>query len=93
MPVINSSEVIEKLKSLDGWSFDNNQIHCDYNFMDFKEALDFVNKVGEEAEKMDHHPDIFLHSWNKVKISLATHSEGGITEKDFKLAGIIDNLV
>jgi 4a-hydroxytetrahydrobiopterin dehydratase len=93
MPVLNSSEIIETIKKLDGWSFENNQIHCDYHFGDFKEALDFVNKVGVEAEKMDHHPDIFLHSWNKVKISLSTHSEGGITEKDFRLAGIIDNLV
>jgi 4a-hydroxytetrahydrobiopterin dehydratase len=41
---------------------------------------------------MNHHPDILLHEWNKVKISVSTHSEGGVTEKDFKLAGIIDNL-
>jgi 4a-hydroxytetrahydrobiopterin dehydratase len=92
MSVLNSNEIMNKLKNLDNWSFDNNQIHSDYQFEDFKEALNFVNKVGDEAEKMNHHPDIFLHSWNKVKITVSTHSEGGVTEKDFKLAGIIDNL-
>jgi 4a-hydroxytetrahydrobiopterin dehydratase len=92
MSVLNSNEIMNKLKNLDNWSFDNNQIHSDFQFKDFKEALNFVNKVGDEAEKMNHHPDIFLHSWNKVKITISTHSEGGVTEKDFKLAGIIDNL-
>jgi 4a-hydroxytetrahydrobiopterin dehydratase len=92
MSVLNSNEIMNKLKNLDNWSFDSNQIHRDFQFKDFKEALNFVNKVGDEAEKMNHHPDIFLHSWNKVKITISTHSEGGVTEKDFKLAGIIDNL-
>ena len=59
---------------------------------DFKSALEFVNKVGAEAESMDHHPDILMHSWNKVKISVSTHSEGGVTEKDFKLAGKIEGI-
>jgi 4a-hydroxytetrahydrobiopterin dehydratase len=92
MAVLNSNEIMNKLKNLDNWSFENNQIHSDFQFKDFKKALNFVNKVGDEAEKMNHHPDIFLHSWNKVKITISTHSEGGVTEKDFKLAGIIDNL-
>ena len=92
MSVLNSNEIMNKLKNLDNWSFDNNQIHSDFQFKDFKEALNFVNKAGDEAEKVNHHPDIFLHSWNKVKITVSTHSEGGVTEKDFKLAGIIDNL-
>ena len=49
-------------------------------------------KVGIESEKADHHPDILLHSWNKVKVRLSTHSEGGITIKDTQLAETIDNL-
>ncbi len=92
MAVLSSNDIMNKIKNLDNWSFDNNQIQSDYQFKDFKEALGFVNKVGDEAEKMNHHPDIFLHEWNKVKITVSTHSEGGVTEKDFKLAGIIDNL-
>ena len=92
MAVLSSNDIMNKLKNLDNWSFENNQIHSDFQFKDFKEALNFVNKVGDEAEKMNHHPDIFLHSWNKVKITVSTHSEGGVTEKDFKLAAIIDKL-
>ena len=92
MAVLNSNEIMNKLKNLDNWSFENNQIHSDFQFKDFKKALNFVNKVGDEAEKMNHHPDIFLHSWNKVKITVSTHSEGGVTEKDFKLAVTIDKL-
>jgi len=92
MSILSPQEVMKNLKIVDNWSFDNNQIHSDYQFKDFKEALVFVNNVGDEAEKMNHHPDIFLHSWNKVKITISTHSEGGVTEKDFKLAAIIDKL-
>jgi 4a-hydroxytetrahydrobiopterin dehydratase len=92
MALLGSNEIMNKLKNIDNWNFDNNQIQSDYQFKDFKEALSFVNKVGDEAEKLNHHPDIFLHSWNKVKITISTHSEGGVTEKDFKLAAIIDKL-
>jgi 4a-hydroxytetrahydrobiopterin dehydratase len=92
MALLNSSDVMKRLKEVDNWSFEQNQIQSDYQFKDFKEALNFVNKIGEEAERMNHHPDIFLHSWNKVQITISTHSEGGVTEKDFKLAGIIDKL-
>jgi len=92
MAVLSSNEIMNKLKDLDNWSFDSNQIQSDFQFKDFKEALGFVNQVGDEAEKMNHHPDIFLHEWNKVKITVSTHSEGGVTGKDFKLAEIIDKL-
>ncbi len=92
MALLSSHEIMNKLKYADNWNFDNDQISSDYQFKDFKEALSFVNKVGDEAEKLNHHPDIFLHSWNKVKITTSTHSEGGVTEKDFKLASIIDKL-
>ncbi len=92
MSILSSEEIMQNLKKVDNWSFDTNQIHSEYQFKDFKEALVFINKIGDEAEKMNHHPDMFLHSWNKVKVTISTHSEGGVTEKDFKLAAIIDNL-
>ena len=59
---------------------------------DFSEALSFVNKVGTFAEEMGHHPDILMHSWNKVKITVSTHSEDGVTEKDFQLAEKIESI-
>lgn len=63
----------------------------EFTFKDFNEALAFVNKVGELADKADHHPDIEL-SWGKVVVNLVTHSEGKITEKDYALAEQIDQL-
>lgn len=93
MKILNDSQIKEKLSGLKGWEFKNNQIGKEYELKDFKEALGFVNKVGERAEEMDHHPDIFLHDWNKVKITVSTHSAGGITENDFKLAGKIETIL
>ena len=56
-----------------------------YSFEDFQSALDFVNRVGKQAEKQNHHPDIEL-SWGKVVVNISTHSEVGLTAKDFELA-------
>jgi 4a-hydroxytetrahydrobiopterin dehydratase len=92
MPVLSETDRNEKLKKLNGWHFQNNQIEKEYGLKDFRSALNFVNKLGEEAEKMDHHPDINIHSYNKVIITLSTHSEGGVTGKDFNLAEKIENL-
>ncbi|MEJ2194855.1 MAG: 4a-hydroxytetrahydrobiopterin dehydratase, partial [Ignavibacteriaceae bacterium] len=75
---------------LQGWNYKDRQIGKLYELNNFKEALNFVNKIGEAAEEMNHHPDIFIHSWNKVKITISTHSEGGVTEKDFILANKIE---
>jgi 4a-hydroxytetrahydrobiopterin dehydratase len=54
--------------------------------------MGFVNRVADEAEALDHHPDILIHGWNNVRLSVTTHSEGGLTEKDFKLAERINRL-
>ncbi|MBV6419097.1 MAG: putative pterin-4-alpha-carbinolamine dehydratase [Ignavibacteriaceae bacterium] len=92
MALLNQDEITKKLSSISGWKLEENQIVKLFQFKDFAEALSFVNKVGAEAEKMDHHPDIFIHSWNKVKITISTHSEDGITKKDFQLAEKIEGL-
>jgi 4a-hydroxytetrahydrobiopterin dehydratase len=92
MPLLSKDEITKNLSSLSGWMQEGSQIAKLFQFKDFAEALSFVNKVGAEAEKMDHHPDIFIHSWNKVKITISTHSEGGITKKDFQLAEKIEGL-
>ncbi len=92
MAVLNQNEINEQLNNVKGWKFENNKIGKEFELKDFKSALEFVNKVGAEAESLDHHPDILMHSWNKVKISVSTHSEGGVTEKDFKLAGKIEGI-
>ena len=92
MPILTQNEISKNLSSVSGWMQEGNQIAKLFHFKDFAEALSFVNKVGSEAEKMDHHPDIFIHSWNKVKITISTHSEGGITKKDFQLVEKIEGL-
>lgn len=66
------------------------QIEKEYKFKNFKEALAFVNKVGDLAESEGHHPDINIHGWNKVKLTLSTHAIGGLSENDFILASKID---
>ncbi len=92
MEILSESKINEKLTNLKGWEYRNNLIGKEYQLKDFREALVLVNKVGEIAEEMDHHPDIFLHNWNKVKITISTHSAGGITENDFKLAEKIEKI-
>lgn len=90
MLLLTEEEITKNLSSLSGWIQEEKQIVKEFQFKDFEEALSFVNKAGAEAEKMNHHPDIFIHSWNKVKITISTHSEGGITIKDFHLAQKIE---
>jgi 4a-hydroxytetrahydrobiopterin dehydratase len=73
-----------------GWAMpDEHHLEKEYRFKDFKEALDFVNRLGEIAEREGHHPDIFL-AWGKVKVTLWTHSVGGLSENDFILAAKAD---
>lgn len=92
MSLLTENEVGKKLSNFVGWIYSKKQISKEFKFAEFKGALAFVNKVGNAAEGMDHHPDILMHSWNKVKISISTHSEGGVTNKDFQLAEKIESL-
>jgi len=64
----------------------------EWKFEDFRGAIAFVDRVADAAEAANHHPDILVHGWNKVRLELSTHSEGGITEADFALAARIDQL-
>ncbi len=79
------------MSNLEGWSLEGESIVRDYEFKDFKEALDFVNKVGEIAEKQNHHPSITL-DYNRVRLILTTHEEKGLSEKDFNVAEEIDRI-
>jgi 4a-hydroxytetrahydrobiopterin dehydratase len=92
MEALKREQINEELKKLQNWDLSDGHIEKEYELKDFKSALGFINKIGDEAESMDHHPDIFLHSYNKVKITLSTHSVGGVTKNDIKLAGKIENL-
>jgi 4a-hydroxytetrahydrobiopterin dehydratase len=85
-----SPERIERsIAELPGWELAGDAIRRTYGFPDFRSALAFVQFVGELAEARDHHPDIDIR-YNKVALTLSTHSAGGLTAKDFDLAGLID---
>ncbi|OGM90952.1 hypothetical protein A2755_02005 [Candidatus Wolfebacteria bacterium RIFCSPHIGHO2_01_FULL_48_22] len=73
------------------WAEQNNLLTKDFNFPDFKQAIAFVSVVAAEAERLQHHPDIHV-SYTKVTMTLTTHDEGKITEKDHELAKVIDML-
>lgn len=91
MSRLNQEQINSNLLKFSGWFFENDSIFKIFQFKDFIEALAFVNVVGLEAEKMDHHPDILMFGWNKVKITISTHSVSGVTEKDFSLAQKIED--
>lgn len=82
-------EVRPRLVFLQGWEFEKDGILKTYEFRDFIAAFSFMTRVAMEAEKMGHHPE-WSNVYNKVVIRLTTHSDGGVTDKDFKLAEIIE---
>ena len=91
--LLNEDEIANHLGPLPDWRRSDGRIVRHLTFANFGAALAFVNRVGEAAEAADHHPDILIHNWNKVELSLTTHSENGLTWRDFDLAGKIDVLV
>ena len=90
--IISAEQMEETLKKLQEWEGEGKGIERWFEFEDFAEAMEFVNTVAEVAEEADHHPDIDIR-WNKVRLSLVTHSAGGLTELDIELAQRIDRLV
>ena len=88
---LSPEEIATELEKLDGWNAKGDKLKKKYTFANFAEAMAFVNRVGEIAESMDHHPDIKF-GWGYAKISTTTHDRGGITDVDFSLAGRINQL-
>lgn len=72
---LNEEQINQRLTEISGWRQEGNEIVRDFKFADFNAAMAFVNKVAEEAEAMDHHPDILIHGWNHVRLSVMTHSQ------------------
>jgi 4a-hydroxytetrahydrobiopterin dehydratase len=89
--VLSDAEIGSRLKDSE-WEREGDEIVREWKFADFAQALAFVNRVGEAAEEANHHPDILLHGWNKVRLSLTNHSAGGLTEPDFEMAAKFDRL-
>jgi 4a-hydroxytetrahydrobiopterin dehydratase len=74
------------------WRQEGESLVRDYEFKDFVGAMAFVNRVADVAEEVNHHPDILVHGWNKVRLTLTTHSEGKLTDNDRAMAQRIDGL-
>ncbi|HKN82542.1 MAG TPA: 4a-hydroxytetrahydrobiopterin dehydratase [Pyrinomonadaceae bacterium] len=92
VPPMQGEEIRKLLTELDGWEVvSEHHLKKHYKFGDFREALAFVNRVGELAEEQGHHPDICF-GWGQAEISIWTHKIDGLTESDFILAAKIDQL-
>ena len=89
MAALSDDEVKAKLSELDGWELAGDAIEKQFQFEDFTGSVEFVNRITPVANEMNHHPDLAI-SWNKVTVTLSTHSEGGLTDNDFELARRID---
>mgnify|MGYP006125919497 FL=1 len=90
--LLSNAIIHEKLKLLsNSWSQKEKFLICKYEFKNFIDALDFMNKIGEKCEAMDHHPK-WINVYNKIEVELFTHDSDGLTEKDFTLAKEMDNL-
>jgi 4a-hydroxytetrahydrobiopterin dehydratase len=89
MAVLSDQDVRARLGEQPGWERDGDAIVREFEFKDFVGSVDFVNRITPLAEAMNHHPDLAI-SWNKVTVTLSTHSEGGLTARDFELAAQID---
>jgi len=91
MPKLKAAEITKALKTVPDWKKEGSTLLRTFVFKDFPAAVRFVNKVAERAEEAWHHPDIDIR-WNKVRLVLTTHDQGGLTEADFKLAKLFDRL-
>lgn len=91
-PPLHGSDLEKLHASVPDWKvLDERQVQREFRFPDFKQALEFVNRVGAVAEEQGHHPDILL-AWGKVGVTLWTHSINGLTESDLIMAAKIDRL-
>ena len=88
---LTRDEARERLKNLNGWSLEGDAIRKQYTFADFPSAVQFVNRLVPEAEAADHHPDILIN-YKRVTLTYSTHSEGGLTARDFAGAATADRL-
>lgn len=89
--LLSEEDISSRLEDIP-WTRERDEIVREWRFEDFAGAMAFVNRVAEAAEEANHHPDILVHGWNKVRLSLTNHSAGGLTEADFEMAKRIDGL-
>ena len=89
--VLTGAELLQGMQSLPGWSLNGDAIERVFEFSNFVEAMGFVNRIAEAAEAVNHHPDITIN-YNKVKLALTSHDSGGVTQRDLRMAGKINEI-
>jgi len=92
MAELLSDDSIETWVAASDWKREGDEIVREWKFKDFAESIAFVNRIAEASERANHHPDILLHGWNKVRLSLTNHAAGGLTDTDFEMAERFDRL-
>lgn len=90
MALLSDAEIEEHLARVGDWRREGDAIAREWRLADFRAAMGFVERVAEIAEDANHHPDILVHGYNKVRLTLTNHSQGGLTEADFAVAARID---
>ncbi len=92
MEKLSEAEINKKLEKLEGWEYHENSIQTKFEFEDFKETFSIMTRIAFEAEAQQHHPE-WTNVYNTLSITLSTHDAGGVTEKDFKMAETIENII
>ncbi|MGJ8665853.1 MAG: 4a-hydroxytetrahydrobiopterin dehydratase [Patiriisocius sp.] len=92
MSKMTDKEIDEKLAKFEGWDLEEGALHTVFEFENFKEAFSAMTRISFECEKQGHHPE-WTNIYNTLEIYLTTHDADGVTEKDFKLAKAIDDLI
>lgn len=92
MKPLSQEQIEQKLLQFPDWEYDDNAIHAEFEFENFKDCFSAMSRIAFECEALNHHPE-WTNVYNVLTISLSTHSAGGVTEKDFKLAEAIETIV
>ena len=92
MPLLDEATIEQRLGSVPSWRREGDALVRDLELPDFATALGYVIAVGQIAEQRNHHPDILVHGWNHVRLTVTNHDQGGLTEADFELAQELDAL-
>lgn len=91
MKKLDDAEVKARVEKMAGWSVENGKLHREYKFADFPHAFGMMATAAPAIEKMDHHPE-WSNVYNRVTVDLSTHDAGGITQKDFDLATLLEGI-
>ena len=91
MAKLNDAEIAESLKTIPAWTVANGKLHREYKFANFQRAIEYMTAAMDGIERMNHHPE-WANVYNRISVDLVTHSEQGITRKDFELAAHLDSI-